>query len=128
MLSVLPPDIVWGGESTGIMDSTYFIAMEILAITFIVLFSIPVMAKINLLAKRLYYVRPRFVNYWLYFICFYYLLNTIGNIASSSDTERMVFTPLTIILSILHLVFGKAKTVLDVEREKSTATAKGIKG
>lgn len=127
MLSILPPDIVWGGSATGIMNSAYFIGMEILAITFIVLFSIPVMAKINLFAKKLYYVRSRFVNYWLYFICFYYLLNTIGNIASSSDTESMVFTPLTIILSILHLVFGKAKTVKDVEREVATSTSESLK-
>jgi hypothetical protein len=39
------------------------------------------------------------VGVWIVF--FYFLLNTVGNLTSGITTEKLIFTPITILLTLL---------------------------
>ena len=59
-----------------------------------------VMAKGGLLHTG---ISKRVYAYFFGLMSLLFFLNTIGNFISKNDFERMIFTPLTLILSILFL-------------------------
>ena len=96
--SVIPPDIVWGSrlnspdqliifESISILLNGFFLAVMLVKVGFL---------KANLSPKVIRGLQ------WGMFALF--LLNTVGNLASESSFEKMVFTPVTLILSICLLI------------------------
>lgn len=103
IVGVIPFDIVWGGR---LKDRSQMLSFEAVSV-FINLIMLAVVAiyarilkvKINLLVIK--------IALWVMFILF--LVNTIGNLFSSNETEKIVFTPLTFLLSLfsLRLAIGK---------------------
>lgn len=43
------------------------------------------------------YLSPRHVHWLLQIFCFFFMLNTLGNLFSASIYERVIFTPLTLV-------------------------------
>lgn len=98
LLSLLPSDIVWGGQALNSSYSQHI--LEMISLAFTILFAIVVAAKIGYIKVSKF---AQLVNFFLWFIFAYLLLNTLVNLASSSMTEQLIFTPITIIGAFLVL-------------------------
>lgn len=102
---IIPFTIIWGGRITNESEMYVFEAVSLL-LNLLFLFIILIKAKVLL---------PRFpgkiihVSLWVMAILF--LFNTVGNLLSTSHTEKIIFTPITILLSIFCfiLIFQKRK-------------------
>jgi hypothetical protein len=97
LLNLLPSNMVWGGRAG---SSSQPRALLMVSLVFNVLFAIAVAVKAGYIPIG---ISSRVVNIFLWVIFAYLLLNTIGNLASSSTLEKLVFTPLTIVAAFLVL-------------------------
>ena len=114
MAQVVPYGVVWGGRLENYSQMLLFEAISI-AVNLLMLGAVAISAgmvkvKINrgLLKAAL----------WTMFGVF--LLNTIGNLLSNNETEKLIFTPLTLLLSLfsLRLAISKEQApVLDKEQD-----------
>jgi hypothetical protein len=103
LFNLLPSTIVWGGRAA---TSSSPRALLTVSLIFNVLFAMVVAAKIGYLdVSRL----SRGIDILLWIIFAYLLLNTAGNLASSSSLEKLLFTPITIVaaLLVLRLAIGR---------------------
>lgn len=97
LFQVIPYRMVWGGQ---IKDTTSLLLFETVALIVTVLFLITVALRIGCIKTHRMKKAAR-IGVWIMFI--YFVLNTIGNLASSAATETIIFTPVTIVLSLLTL-------------------------
>ena len=95
MLRAIPYDIVWGGQ---IKDEGSLMKFEVFALVTSFLFLAIILLKINHL-KFMKFRKIINIAVWIMFV--YFLLNTVLNFASGVSLEKLIFTPVTIILSIL---------------------------
>jgi hypothetical protein len=79
---VLPPALRWG---------------SVAAVAILGLAAWMVLAGANLVAPG---AEPLIVRVLVWFFAAYFLLNTLGNLLSTSRAERYVMTPITILLTI----------------------------
>ena len=97
LFRVIPYEIVWGGQ---IQDASSLLLFETVALVVTLLFAMVIALKIGYIrAGRLQIVAN--IGMWIIFM--YFVLNTLGNIASSVSIENLVFAPITVILSLLAL-------------------------
>jgi hypothetical protein len=103
LFNLLPSTIVWGGRAGSSSSSR---ALLIVSLIFNVLFAMIVAAKIGYIEVG---GLSRVINIFLWIIFAYLLLNTAGNLASSSSLEKLLFTPITIVaaLLVLRLTIGR---------------------
>ena len=95
MLGIVPYNIVWGDQ---IKDDTSLIRFEIFALVVTFIF----LAAILLKTGYLKFAKLRKIsNIAVWIIFAYFLLNTLGNLLSGITLEKLIFMPVTIILSIL---------------------------
>ena len=94
--NLLPSNMVWGGQAGGSPSSLR--ALETISLIFTVLFAIVVAVKIGYIKVGKF---SRVINVLLWIIFAYLLLNTAGNLASSSSFETLLFTPITIVAALL---------------------------
>ncbi len=96
LMRVLPADIAWGGRANEASGS--FLVLELVGLAVIALFALLVAAKIGYV--KVSRLRPLVsVGTWLMFG--YFTLNILGNLVSMSGLERAVFTPVSVVLSLL---------------------------
>lgn len=105
LLGILPSDIVWGGQ---IGDSaTNRVPLELIALLGAAVFAVVIAAKIGYLQVR--FRKAVTVGVWIIFA--FFILNTIGNLASGASFERLIFAPITLLLAFFTFR-------LAIEREK----------
>jgi hypothetical protein len=94
---IIPFEIVWGGRLT---DSSELPLYESISISLNLLMLFMVLTKAGYLR-----IRMKENTYRIFFglMCLLFLVNTVGNIFSKNDLERMIFTPFTLILTVLFL-------------------------
>lgn len=92
LLGFVPDAIVWGGR---IADPQQRIHLETLSLSLNLIFWIVVVGEKNLLSRGLPARIIRIV-YWSMAAVFF--LNTLGNLAAISIWEKVIFTPITILL------------------------------
>jgi hypothetical protein len=97
MLGVIPFEIVWGGRLT---DRSQMLRSETVSVIVNLIMIVVVAVKANVLKVELPQIFIK-VILWLMFLLF--LLNTLGNVFSLNKFEQLVFTPVTLILSLLSL-------------------------
>ncbi len=97
MLGVIPFEIVWGGRLT---SRSQMLRSETVSVLVNIVMIAVVAIKAKVINVELPYVFIK-VILWMMFLLF--LLNTIGNIFSLNKFEQMVFTPVTLVLSLLSL-------------------------
>lgn len=100
LLQIVPYDIVWGSRLTSKKEMYRFEIISILVTTFF-------LAIILIQSKILSIQIPSSamqVSLWAMTLLF--LLNTVGNILSKNKTERLYFTPVTILLSIFSFILA----------------------
>lgn len=95
MTGIVPYDIVWGGQ---IIDDVSLMKFEIFALVTSVLFLAIILLKINHLKFKKF---RKIINIAVWIMFVYFLLNTVLNFASGVSLEKLIFTPITIILSVL---------------------------
>ena len=94
---IIPFEIVWGGRLTDVSKMQVYESMSI-GLNLMMLFM--VMTKAGILRFR---INEKVYRIFFGLMCLLFLVNTIGNIFSKNDLERMIFTPFTLILTILFL-------------------------
>ena len=97
VLGLVPYDIVWGGH-LGSKSDMY--ALESVSIVFNLVIMLIVAVHVRIIRWRWPNILLKSFM-WLFSVLF--LLNTLGNIMAETVVERVVFTPLTIILCLLFL-------------------------
>jgi hypothetical protein len=97
LFGVIPFDIVWGGR---LKNSSEMISFEIVSIVVNLLMLTVVGIHTGFIKLT---INPKFISiaFWLMFILF--LVNTVGNIFSTNQLEKLLFTPLTLLLAIFSL-------------------------
>lgn len=97
LAGVIPFDMVWGGR---LKSKDQMIPFEITSLILNVLMLAVVAIHSGYLKVS---INPMIIKAALWFMFVLFLLNTLGNLFSSNELEKMVFTPLTILLSVFSL-------------------------
>ena len=100
ILKIVPYKIVCGGRLKSDTEMYRFEIVSIL-INFVFLFIILVQSGMLFVA-----VPQKIMTVVLWIMAALFLFNTFGNAVSKNRIERWVFTPLTIILTILSLILA----------------------
>lgn len=103
VVGVLPYDFVWGGQ---INDASSLLVFEGVAIGMTLLFLMITLVKLGYWKMEKLKGAAQ-VGGWVMFA--YFLLNTVGNLASGVTLEKMIFTPVTIVLAIMAFRFARVK-------------------
>jgi hypothetical protein len=104
---IIPFQIVWGGRLENFSQMLFFemvsISLNLLMIAIVAIYA-------NLLKWRINQVVIR-IGLWAMFVLFF--INTIGNLFSINELEKLIFTPVTLVLSLfsLRLASNKSKSV-----------------
>jgi len=94
---IIPFEIVWGGRLTDVSKMRVYESISI-GLNLMMLFM--VMTKAGIVHFR---INEKVYRIFFGLMCLLFLLNTVGNIFSKNDLERMIFTPLTLIFAVLFL-------------------------
>jgi hypothetical protein len=94
---IIPFEIVWGGRLSNHSEMLIFETVSIFINT-IMLITVSIKGKYLKIHINSTLMK---IIFWFMFVTF--LLNTVGNIFSLNQFEKLFFTPLTLILSILSL-------------------------
>ncbi len=96
ILGIVPSGVVWGGRIADSSDN--LVVLETTSLVVTIIFAL-------IIAARVGYVRvSRFgkvVHVGMWFVFAYFTLNIIGNLASSSSVETLIFTPVSLVLAFL---------------------------
>ncbi|MCD4746473.1 MAG: hypothetical protein K8R58_09250 [Bacteroidales bacterium] len=103
LLKILPSEMVWGGQ---IKNAFFLVFFESFAIILTLLFAIIIAIKIDYIKiKRL----KRFANIGVWVMLVYFILNIIGNLTSEVTFEKLIFTPITVLLTIFAFILAIKK-------------------
>lgn len=109
LTGIIPFEIVWGGRLKTHAQMLKFEAASI----FINLVMLGIVSlKAGLLKAP---VSPFFIRVSLWAMSALFLMNTLGNLASVNAFEKMVFTPLTLLLALFSLRLAWNKSPLRKE-------------
>jgi len=97
LLNIVPSELVWGGQ---INDSATKLILELIALLATFLFAVIVAAKLDYIKAGKFRI---VVNIGVWVIFAYLILNTLGNLASGVSLEKLIFTPLTVVLALCAL-------------------------
>lgn len=97
LLELIPFEMVWGGRLKDAAQMRRFETISIIAN--LVMLAI-VAIRGGLLKVRL---TRMVLTIALWVMCVLFVLNTLGNLDSTNQWERLIFTPLTLVLALLCL-------------------------
>ena len=97
VMSVIPSSIVWGGR---LKDKAELFQFEMVSIGANLLMLLVVLVKARILKVAL---PPKLLTIALWLMFALFTLNTLGNLVSVNEWEKMIFTPLTLILALFCL-------------------------
>lgn len=100
LFQVIPYHFVWGGR---LNNSTDLIIFETISITVQTLFLFVILVKAGYMFKGKF---NKVVNMGIWAMFVLMILNTIGNLASTSFFETIIMTPITALLVILLFRIG----------------------
>ncbi|UOQ70108.1 hypothetical protein [Hymenobacter cellulosilyticus] len=110
LTGVIPFDIVWGGRLKSFQEMLQFETVSIgLNLLMLVVAGIAA-GRLRVRVSRL------LLKGALWLMTGLFLLNTVGNLLAHTDLERLVFTPLTLLLALFSLR-------LALEREPAPASS-----
>lgn len=103
LLRVVPYEFVWGGQ---IDSASSLVLFEGIAMGMTLLFILIIAMRVGYIQLHKF-KRAAVIGGW--FMVAYFLLNTLGNLASGVTLEKLLFTPVTVILTILAFRIAMAK-------------------
>ena len=103
LTGAIPFDIVWGGRLT---SREQMLRFELLSIALNLLMLAVVAVRAGIIGRN---IPPRVITVALWMMAVLFGLNTMGNLLSQNSLERIIFTPLTLVLCVLclRLALGK---------------------
>jgi hypothetical protein len=94
LLGIIPFDMVWGGR---LKSASEMVAFEAPSIALNLLFMVIILLIAGYIPSPL---PSKVLRVIAWIMTGFFALNTIGNLVSNSGLERIIFTPVTILLSI----------------------------
>ena len=108
LIGIIPFQIVWGGRLT---NRSQMLRFESVSITVNLVMLAVVAIHAGVLKWR---IKPTVIRIVLWAMCGLFLLNTLGNLLSTNTVEKLVFTPLTLFLSICCFQLAMSKKNMSV--------------
>ena len=102
LIKIIPYNLVWGGR---LKSEKEMVRFEIVSILINSLFVILTLTQMSLLTID---IPKNVITYSLYLMTGLFLLNTLGNVTSKNKLEKILFTPVTILLAIFSLTLALA--------------------
>ncbi|MCZ2479673.1 hypothetical protein G9H64_01760 [Aquirufa nivalisilvae] len=96
MAGVVPPDIVWGGR---LQSQDELIKMESISLIILVFMALIIAIK----ARWIFFKIAKVADYVVWLIPLLFFLNTWGNLQALNAMERFIFTPITLVLTLISL-------------------------
>jgi hypothetical protein len=112
ILRIIPFEIVWGGRLKNTSDMLVFETVSI-ALNLIMLSVVGINAGVFKLK-----INPMIIKAALWLMFGLFLINTIGNLFSLNQFEKIVFTPLTLLLSLFSLRLARSKGNMSILQDK----------
>lgn len=97
VMNVIPYNLVWGGR---LENKTEMLQFELVSIGVNLLMLLVVLVKAGILRVAL---PPKLLTLALWLMFALFVLNTAGNLLSVNQWEKILFTPLTLVLALLCL-------------------------
>ncbi len=94
IIQIIPSSIVWGGRLTNQQELFIFESISIVLNVFFILIMLLVNGSIKVKVKAF------FIRAIVWLMSCLFILNTLGNLIAKSSIETIVFTPITIMLSV----------------------------
>lgn len=114
LVRIIPFEIVWGGRLKNTDEMVAFESVSLLLN--VIMFSV-----VGLFAGLLKIkVNQKFITVAFWLMAIVFLMNTVGNVLSVNNTEKIIFTPLTFVLCVFcfRLAIGRKNTVSTVESKQ----------
>lgn len=103
LLGIVPADIVWGGR---LQSRIELIQMERISLLLLAFMAVIVSMKARWILPKFY----KIADYLVWLIPLLFFLNTLGNTQALNVTERIIFTPITFLLTLISLRIALEKT------------------
>ena len=103
MLKVIPYSIVWGGS---LQSESAMYKLEVVSFLVNVLFLLVILLESRIL---LWKVKDSVLHHALWTMFGLFLINTVANLFSDNTLEKMIFTPVTLLLAALTFVLIRAR-------------------
>jgi hypothetical protein len=97
IIQIIPSSIVWGGRLTNQQELFIFESISIVLNGFFLLIMLLINGSIKVKVKAF------FIRAIVWLMSCLFILNTLGNLIAKSSIETIVFTPITIMLSVFSL-------------------------
>ncbi len=97
ILHLIPSTIVWGGRLENQQELLKFESISIALNVFFLLIMLIVNGSIKVNLQQI------ILRVLLWLMSGLFVLNTIGNLLAKSSIETMIFTPITLVLSVFSL-------------------------
>jgi len=98
LVGAIPSDFIWGGQIDDATGNLY--ALEIISLVTTLAFIIIVYLKIYPLKSGKF---KKIINVAVWVIFAYMFLNTVGNLASGVTIEKLIFTPVSLLVAFFSL-------------------------
>ena len=102
LIKIIPYKMVWGGRLKSDTDMYKF---EAVSLTVNLLFLFILLVQSNYVALS---IPSNILTYAFWGMAALFLLNTAGNLLSKNRMEQMIFTPITILLTLFSVVLAMA--------------------
>lgn len=103
ILGVIPFGMVWGGR---LKDTSQMLSFEAVSVAV----NLVMLAVVSIHAGHLKAsINLRVLQVALWAMTVIFLLNTVGNALSNNTVEKLLFTPLTLLLSLFSLRLAMTK-------------------
>jgi hypothetical protein len=110
LTGVIPYQIVWGGR---LKTQEQMLRFEVVS----VLLNLLMLAVVGVKARVLKWaIPPVIIKVGLWVMGGLFLANTVGNLFSTNEFEKLVFTPLTLLLALFSLRLAMSKWGAGLER------------
>ena len=96
MAGIIAPDVVWGGR---IQSPHELIKMESISLIILVFIALIIAIK----ARWIFFKIAKLTDYVIWLIPLLFFLNTLGNSQALNPMERFIFTPITLVLTLISL-------------------------
>lgn len=96
MAGMVPSDIVWGGR---LHSQDELVKMESISLIILVFMALIIAIK----ARWIFFKIAKLTDYVIWLIPFLFFLNTLGNSQALNSMERFIFTPITLVLTLISL-------------------------
>ena len=100
LTGIINYNIIWGGR---INNPTEMYIFESISLGTNILFLFIVLLKMGLLKIN---ISIKVINIGIWIMTILFTLNTVGNLLSNNDLEKVIFTPLTFVSAILCAIMA----------------------